>query len=280
MTDSRTHAYARAVVTLGALGGVLWWAAGPPRQALRAVSVAMPSEASDQFDSVLTHVAGALAWLCLGWFALVVALQLMALGSSRLAFACQRSVRLLAPRFMRDGARLLIGLTLLAGPLSSGVAMAAQPGSGSAPPTPAAAANLDRPATPDLDRPIGGLVAPIFAGPGTATTPALSSPAPPALTPPAPVESPTSGPRSADSAPEHLPLVTSSPHRASLDASGAYVVRRGDTLWDIAARHLGPHASAADIARAWPRWYAANRTAIGPNPALIHPGLVLSVPPD
>jgi nucleoid-associated protein YgaU len=56
------------------------------------------------------------------------------------------------------------------------------------------------------------------------------------------------------------------------------VVRRGDTLWDIAARHLGPHPTDAEITRAWPRWYAANRAAIGVNPALIHPGLVLRAP--
>jgi nucleoid-associated protein YgaU len=56
------------------------------------------------------------------------------------------------------------------------------------------------------------------------------------------------------------------------------VVRPGDCLWDIAAAHLGPGATAAEIARAWPRWYAANRAVIGPDPNLIHPGQRL-VPP-
>jgi len=62
-------------------------------------------------------------------------------------------------------------------------------------------------------------------------------------------------------------------------ASPTYVVRRGDALWDVAARHLGPGASAADIAREWPRWYAANRGVIGADPNLIHAGDVL-VPPS
>lgn len=56
------------------------------------------------------------------------------------------------------------------------------------------------------------------------------------------------------------------------------VVRRGDTLWDIAARHLGPTATVEETAAAWPRWYEANRTVIGPDPDLILPGQRL-VPP-
>lgn len=57
------------------------------------------------------------------------------------------------------------------------------------------------------------------------------------------------------------------------------VVRAGDTLWDLAARHLGPEADAAAIAAAWPRWHEANREAIGADPHLLLPGTVL-VPPE
>lgn len=56
------------------------------------------------------------------------------------------------------------------------------------------------------------------------------------------------------------------------------VVRRGDTLWDIAARHLGPDATVQDVAEQWPRWYAANRDLIGPDPDLILPGQELVAP--
>lgn len=56
------------------------------------------------------------------------------------------------------------------------------------------------------------------------------------------------------------------------------VVLRGDTLWGIAARHLPADASAADVAAAWPAWYAANAATIGPDPGLILPGQVLVVP--
>jgi nucleoid-associated protein YgaU len=56
------------------------------------------------------------------------------------------------------------------------------------------------------------------------------------------------------------------------------VVHRGDSLWAIAARALGPEAGPAQIAEAWPRWWAANRSVVGDHPDLIHPGDRLSAP--
>lgn len=57
-------------------------------------------------------------------------------------------------------------------------------------------------------------------------------------------------------------------------------MRRGECLWDIVARSLGPGASQQQIAAEWPRWYAANRLRIGADPDLIHPGLRLVVPKE
>ncbi|MGI8880335.1 MAG: LysM peptidoglycan-binding domain-containing protein [Jatrophihabitans sp.] len=56
------------------------------------------------------------------------------------------------------------------------------------------------------------------------------------------------------------------------------VVAPGDSLWQIAAHRLGPHASDVDINAEWRRWYAANRARIGANPDLIQPGLRLYAP--
>lgn len=56
------------------------------------------------------------------------------------------------------------------------------------------------------------------------------------------------------------------------------VVHRGDTLWDIAARHLGQQATDQDVAEEWPRWYAKNRDVIGDDPHLLRPGQQLAVP--
>lgn len=77
-------------------------------------------------------------------------------------------------------------------------------------------------------------------------------------------------------------LVTA-PGRAGADAvrvgeRAVVVVRAGDTLWDIAARHLGPESTDQDVAEAWPRWYSANLDQIGADPDLILPGQRLVVP--
>ncbi|MHB1472968.1 MAG: LysM peptidoglycan-binding domain-containing protein [Dermatophilaceae bacterium] len=56
------------------------------------------------------------------------------------------------------------------------------------------------------------------------------------------------------------------------------VVRRGDSLWSIAARHLGPEATPAQINAEWHRWFAANQHMIGDDANLITPGQVLSPP--
>ena len=61
-------------------------------------------------------------------------------------------------------------------------------------------------------------------------------------------------------------------------APAAVVVRPGDSLWSVAADHLRAGAPAAQIAQAWPSWWAANRDAVGPNPDLIQPGLQLTPP--
>jgi nucleoid-associated protein YgaU len=68
-------------------------------------------------------------------------------------------------------------------------------------------------------------------------------------------------------------------HRAPPPTNGeVIVVQPGDTLWAIAARHLGPGASGASITAAWHAWYAENRAVIGPNPSLIQAGQRLVAP--
>jgi len=58
------------------------------------------------------------------------------------------------------------------------------------------------------------------------------------------------------------------------------VVLRGDTLWSVAARHLGPTAEAADIDAEWHRWHEANRDVIGEDPDRLLPGQQLRPPPS
>lgn len=70
--------------------------------------------------------------------------------------------------------------------------------------------------------------------------------------------------------------------REDRDSSGTrqaeVVVQPGDSLWAIAARHLGPATSDAKVAEVWPQWYTANRAVIGENPELLQPGQLLHPP--
>jgi nucleoid-associated protein YgaU len=83
----------------------------------------------------------------------------------------------------------------------------------------------------------------------------------------------------ADPGPPAVPVLDRVPGTVSAEpAAATVVVRPGDSLWRIAAAHLPPGAGAADVAAAWPAWYAANRATIGADPSLIRPGQVLTAP--
>jgi nucleoid-associated protein YgaU len=67
--------------------------------------------------------------------------------------------------------------------------------------------------------------------------------------------------------------------RPAAHRTATVTVRRGDSLWTMAAARRGADATALRVAAEWPRWWAANRGLIGPDPDLIHPGQRLQ-PPD
>jgi nucleoid-associated protein YgaU len=160
---------------------------------------------------------------------------------------------------VRRVVQAVIGVSVLAGPLTAGSALAAGPSTNTSTSTQVDRPNslavpsvVDAPSAPlTLDRPVTPFIAPA---------------------PPAAKRTPTGS----------AALVTGVVHRNAGDpgdpSTHRYVVRRGDTLWDIAARHLGPGATAVDISRAWPAWYDANRRLIGTDPGVIAPGELLSPP--
>mgnify|MGYP002652201632 CR=1 FL=1 len=76
----------------------------------------------------------------------------------------------------------------------------------------------------------------------------------------------------ADSEPEPEP----EPETTATDRT--VTVAPGDTLWEIAARSLGPQASAPAVDAEWRLWYAANREVIGADPHLLLPGTRLEAP--
>jgi LysM repeat protein len=124
------------------------------------------------------------------------------------------------------------------------------------------------------------------APPTTTTTAAAIAPSAPVAAPRAstvlrgeatPTRSGTASPAAATPSPPPAPA----PPAATPTAPDAatYTVAPGDCLWSIAASRLGAGATARAIDRGWRAIYAANHDAIGADPNLIHPGLVLALPP-
>ncbi|KHL16411.1 hypothetical protein CLV56_2799 [Mumia flava] len=71
------------------------------------------------------------------------------------------------------------------------------------------------------------------------------------------------------------------PRTSAPGSGGHYVVRAGDSLWSIAARELAGSRRSATVRvvdRRWRRWYAANRSVVGPDPDLLVPGTPLRPP--
>lgn len=119
---------------------------------------------------------------------------------------------------------------------------------------------------------------------------ATGVPAVPAELPESPHSAPRSAPPAEPAAPARAPIVElhaessapalPSPTSDPTTSREVHVVSRGESLWRIAANLLGPNASNAAIAHAWPLIYQANRDVIGEDPGLILPGQRLTIPQE
>ncbi len=225
-------------------------------------------------DEALLATASALALATLAWLTLGVALEMLARVPGQVGRVAARLSAAVSPLVVRRAATVVLGASLSAalspGPsmASTGLALAPLVGiTASAAPAPGAGEQATQ-------------------RPDAAATPRGSSlPDPGFAPPPDPGFAPTpSGDRFVADPPTVRPhpdvtTVTSTDRRAAATTpTRDVVVHRGDSLWSIAARHLGREPSDAEIADAWPRWYAANRTVIGSDPDLLLPGQVLTTP--
>ncbi len=178
--------------------------------------------------------------LVLLWLLLGAALEALARVPGAVGRAAERASAAVSPRVVRRAAALALGVGLGAGP-SVGPALAASAHT------------------------VALVVTESVAGPAPLPDPGWSAPPDPGWTPTAPTV-------------RRQPDVSVVSGRVTARDPGEVVVRRGDTLWSIAARHLGEGATDAEVAAAWPRWYAANRAVVGPDPDLLRPGQVLHAP--
>lgn len=204
----------------------------------------------------LVTVIGVLAWLVFLWLSLGVLTWYGGRLSGRAGRFSRRCAALLLPRLARHVLEATLGTTLA-------VSVAAPAMASDIP-------SLERPASPVLKlAPLPRVPAPTLAPtPTLAPAPAVAG----APAPQRPVAEPAPSPTRA---PARDPVIGSAP----VADTDEVVVHRGDCLWSIVARSLGPTARDADIARDWPRWYAANRSRIGTDAGLLLPGQRLVPPP-
>jgi LysM repeat protein len=275
-----TRRAAQTIRAGGLLTGIavfLGWSAGSPIDTWHALAAAVDSSSAPaSFDQLLMSSAALAAWVGLGWLSIAIALEVASVLPGVAGRRCAAVAARTTPMLLRRIVHAAIGVSVLAGPLTAGSAFAAGPSTNpSATTTSAASAPTPRStASPliQLDRP-HSRVAPalVDAGPSPLE---LDRPAAAFVASPPPVPMRTSAGTTA--------LMTGVAHRDTGEPGdrsvNGYVVRRGDTLWDIAARHLGPSATAVDISRVWPTWYEANRSVIGSDPGVIRPGELLSAP--
>jgi LysM domain-containing protein len=195
-------------------------------------------------EELLAALAACAALVLVAWLALGLTLGLLARVPGSLGRAAVAVADVVTPRLMRRTAAFVLGVGVVAG-LAPGASVAAPPHATVAI---VASAEPDAVATPLPD-------------PGFRSLPD------PGWVPAAPTVRPQAD----------LSVLSRAP--ATTPASPAeVVVQRGDTLWSIAARHLGPGASDAEIAKAWPTWFAENRDVVGDDPDVILPGQVLRAP--
>jgi hypothetical protein len=295
----RPEGVSRARVTLGAVvvaAGCLGAQTGllaVTRWEWRAVAAPGPA----MLDEVLGLTASATACALVLWWGLGT---LAAVGShlpGRAGGWSRRLAARVAPALSRRAAAALVGVAV-GGALVPGAALAAT----RAAPTSAAAWSTGAAATTaggETATTARGAAAPTAGGGATSSSAQLG----PGWTPTAPPRpaTATAGGRPADATPSPSSATAISAEapgwtptrpvqrpQASAEVLGlrpgartaadAVVVHRGDTLWSIVARRIGPDASDAEVAAAWPAWHEANRSVIGDDPDLLVPGQQLQVP--
>ncbi|GAA3591717.1 hypothetical protein GCM10022223_02880 [Kineosporia mesophila] len=256
----------------------------------------------DQAFGLIASAAGTAltAWLL---SALAVSTVAAAASRSRMAVPAARTARRIAPAAVRNAVAALLGVALIATPTvaqaatyrpmlaaTAGAAASETGANGSVAGIiePLPGARAAGPATADAKA--GTTLALVRSDRTSAGTTAVTSTTHEAADPESPREkllemlSPgwtpeRPRPTAASGSRAKIGVLTSTPRRAVREPKGHHVVvKRGDTLWSIAAQHLGPGASDVAIAHEWPRWYQVNRHLIGADPHKLLPGERLRSP--
>lgn len=237
----------RAIAALGALGAAAWLLA--PEGSKLATITTDPQQAVNVLgaDAVALAICQLLVVALCCWAALAV--MLCALSARHPDGRAARVSLALTPSQLRRPLALALGVGTLA------LAACGQARPPSSPPStsPAYVASSEAFDWPRSEEGTGATTSPPPSAPDVPTTTDPSAPDVPATTDP------------------------SAPPPAS-SAGTPYEVLPGDSLWSIARAHLGPGATAAQIAYLVDEIYASSATVIGADPDLLHAGTTLSIP--
>lgn len=222
--------------------------------------------------TVLAALAAAAGCAVAAWLSAVSGLYLAATVPGRLGRTVGQVADRVTPALLRQGLALAIGTSSVAVVLPGATvsASAALPDESPGAPGSERASDSARAAPDPAWRP---------AAPTAVPDPSWQAPvvAHETARPPVP-SAPSAGWTPQRPRPVHQPDLDVLGGRLVADDEPGYVVRRGDCLWDVVARHLGTRATAADVAAALPRWYETNRAVIGDDPDLVLPGTTLHAP--
>ncbi len=247
----------------------------------------------ERVDDVVTLGVVALGLLVLAWYTLtglvsclVLLARVVAGGDWRAGEAWLRSTG--APVLRR------LAMAGVAGSVSIGAVApawatttpAAEPTAVAAEAAPSAPAEEDPAQDPAPEPPTAGHLPLDLGWPVSEPT---TDPAPPpsaagtGIAPAPPAGAPPTVPAAEEQADEPAaePIAGPADEQAEPQPGTGHVVRRGESLWSIAAgalRASGLPAGEHDIAAAWPRLYEANADLVGPDPDLILPGQELHIP--
>jgi hypothetical protein len=249
-------ALAGASLVVAAAGGAIFLSTAS--QAWAAIEAAGPAGPADG----ILLVAGLGGTLLSLWLGLGMALSALSALPGELGQLCRGLAGRVAPAAVRNVVAFVLGTTLTAA-LVPGTAVAGVEPQALRPPVVAAAKH----AGSGL-RELRGLA---LAGPGASSRLTRGSRS-------VPSGAVTNNGYDVNHVMDAAPSPSWSPPVAERHGPERVVVLRGDTLWSIAANHLGPATRAADIDAEWRRWFAANRDVIGDDANRILPGQRLRAP--
>jgi hypothetical protein len=117
---------ARAGALLASIAALLGWAAGSPFDTWRALLSAIDaSAATPDFDQLLGGSAALAAWIGVGWLGITVFLEVASALPGAAGRGCAAVAAKASPLLVRRIVHAVIGVSVLAGPLTAGPAFAA-----------------------------------------------------------------------------------------------------------------------------------------------------------